>query len=585
MYLVVGLGNPGSKYARTRHNVGFDVVELLADKLNARLTKLKCKALLAETKIGDERVVLAQPQTFMNLSGESVVELMNWYKVPVEHLIVCYDDIDLDLGALRVRAKGSAGTHNGMRSIIYLLGKDNFPRVRVGIGKPAPGWDLVDHVLAGYQTPKERELAFGGYLDAVDTIIELIKNGPEAATRLAADRTNLRYPKPEKPKKEKSGKDKTDFAEIGHHTWDRIRANTLNGAACCVTIEGKTAYQGIFGSANIEKNETLKKDTLYRLASMTKPVVAVAVMMMKERGKIDLDAPVSDILPGFKGQKLLSGNMPRREITARDLLTHSSGLCQDETAWMIEDVFKSLVPDRVTLENMVEGYTALPLAFEPRSCTGYSALAGFDVLARMVEVQANMKFEDFARLAIFEPLKMNDTTWYPSDKQWEKTATPYAAENGTLTPVDMGQRNFGAFPVSYTSGGAGLMGTLSDYVRFAQMLLNEGELDGARILESESVHEMRTPQLSHDKTHNGRGAAATETWGLGMRVITAEQSDAQPMTKGCFGWSGAYGTHFWVDPEQKLTAVYMSNMTTAGGSAAPTAREFERDVYAALRRK
>ena len=581
MYLIVGLGNPGSKYARTRHNVGFDVIELLADRLNVRLTKLKCKALLAETKIGDERVVLAQPQTFMNLSGESVVELMNWYKVPIEHLIVCYDDIDLDLGALRVRAKGSAGTHNGMRSIVYLLGKDNFPRVRVGIGKPAPGWDLVDHVLAGYQTPRDRELAFGGYQDAVDAIIELVKNGTEAANRLAAERTGLRYPKPEKPKKEKEGRDKTDFAAIGRHTWDRIRANALNGASCCVTIGGKTAYQGIFGSANLERGEKLKKDTLFRLASMTKPVTAVAVMMMVERGKIDLDAPVSDVLPEFAGQKLLDGSAPSRGITARDLLTHSSGLCQDETAEGVAEVFRSLAPDRVTLEDMVRGYAGLPLAFEPRSRTGYSALAGFDVLARMVEVQANMRFEDFVRLALFEPLKMNDTTWYPADRQWEKVVTPYAAENGALTPVDMGRRNFDAFPSSYSSGAAGLMGTLSDYSRFAQLLLNEGELDGARILEAETVRQMRTPQLSAGSTE---GVGAMETWGLCMRVITADQSESQPMTRGCFGWSGAYGTHFWVDPERKLTAVYMSNLTTAGGSGAETAREFERDVYAALQR-
>ena len=578
MFLIVGLGNPGSKYARTRHNVGFDVVEILADKLNVRLTKLKCKALLAETKIGEERVVLAQPQTFMNLSGESVVELMNWYKVPVENLIVCYDDIDIDLGALRVRAKGSAGTHNGMRSIIYLLGKDNFPRVRVGIGKPAPGWDLVDHVLAGYQTPRERELAFGGYMDAADTIIELVKKGPEAAMRLATERTNLRYPKPEKPKKEKDGRDKADFAAIGRHTWDRIRANALNGAACCVTVEGKNIYQGIFGSADIEKGVKLKKDTLYRLASMTKPVTAVAVMIMAERGKIDLDAPVSDILPEFAGQKLLSGEAPSRGITARDLLTHSSGLCQDETAEMIVDVFKSLVPDRVTLKNMVRGYAALPLAFEPRTKTSYSALAGFDVLARMVEVVSNMKFEEFVKLAIFEPLKMNDTSWYPTDAQWERTATPYAAENGTLTPVDMGKHNFGAFPASYTSGAAGLLGTLGDYSRFAQMLLNEGELDGARILEADTVRQMKTVQLFRETTEN---VGETETWGLGMRVIT-KTTDAQPVTVGSFGWSGAYGTHFWVDPEKKLTAVYMSNMTTAQGSGADTAREFERDVYSAL---
>jgi CubicO group peptidase (beta-lactamase class C family) len=397
--------------------------------------------------------------------------------------------------------------------------------------------------------------------------------------RLATDRTNLRYPKPEKAKKEKEGKDKTDFAAIGRHTWDRIRASALNGASCCVTIDGKTAYQGAFGSANIEKGEKLKKDTLYRLASMTKPVTAVAVMMMVERGKIDLDAPVAAILPEFEGQKLLSGEAPSRGITARDLLTHSSGLCQDETAEGIVDVFKSLVPDNVTLENMVRGYAALPLAFEPRSRTGYSALAGFDVLARMVEVAANMKFEDFARLAIFEPLKMNNTTWYPTDAQWEKAVTPYAAENGTLTAVDMGRNNFGAFPASYTSGAAGLLGTLSDYSRFAQMLLNEGELDGARILEAETVRQMKTVQLFKETTQN---VGDTETWGLGMRVITAV-TEAQPVTVGSFGWSGAYGTHFWIDPEKKLTAVYMSNMTTAAGSGADTAREFERDVYDALK--
>lgn len=579
MYLVVGLGNPGGKYARTRHNAGFDVVELLADRLNVRLTKLKCKALLAETKVGDERVVLAQPQTFMNLSGESVVELMNWYKTPVDHLIVCYDDIDLDLGALRVRAKGSAGTHNGMRSIIYLLGKDNFPRVRVGVGKPAPGWDLADHVLSSYQTPRERELAFGGYQDAADAVVELIKNGPEAANRLAGERTNLRYPKPEKPKAPKTGKDKTDFAQIGRHNWDRIRGQLLNGAACCVTLDGKTAYQGIFGAANIEQNEKLRKDTMYRLASMTKPITAVAVMMMVERGKIDLDAPVSELLPEFKGQKLVGGGLPHREITARDLLTHSSGLSQEHGDEQAKAVYSALSAGEVTLEKVVHGWARLELDFEPGSKTGYSALAGFDVLARMVETQANMPYADFAKLAIFEPLKMTDTTWYPTEAQWNRTATLYAAENGLLSPQDIGRVGFGGFPACYSAGGAGLMGTLSDYVRFARMLLNEGELDGARLLESETIRLMRTPQLDPAKTE---GVGETETWGLGMRVVTAGQSDRQPMTKGCFGWSGAYGTHFWVDPQKKLTAVYMSNLTTAGGSGAETAREFERDVYAAL---
>ena len=181
MYVIVGLGNPGDKYARTRHNVGFDVVELLAGRLGLSFNKLKCKAKLAEGRIGSERVVLAQPQTFMNLSGESVVELMNWYKVKPQNLIIVYDDVDLDAGRLRVRATGSAGTHNGMRSIIGLTGQQTFPRVRVGIGKPDhPGYDLADYVLGRY--PKEQQQTmFDAFLRAADAVKEIIQNGTEKA--------------------------------------------------------------------------------------------------------------------------------------------------------------------------------------------------------------------------------------------------------------------------------------------------------------------------------------------------------------------------------------------------------------------
>ena len=192
MFLLVGLGNPGDKYARTRHNAGFDVIELLADKLNAPLNKKLCKAKVAETRVGNERVALAQPQTYMNLSGESVAALMNWYKVPPENLVVCYDDVDLDFGRLRVRKGGSAGTHNGMRSIIYLLGRDDFPRVRVGMGRAPAGWELADYVLAHFDTPEARKIAFDAYLDAVDVLLTLVREGVEPANRLAGDRWRAR---------------------------------------------------------------------------------------------------------------------------------------------------------------------------------------------------------------------------------------------------------------------------------------------------------------------------------------------------------------------------------------------------------
>ena len=186
MYVIVGLGNPGAKYHRTHHNAGFDVLDILSEKLNIRIDKLKHKSLVGEGMIGTKKVVLAKPQTFMNVSGEAVVQLINWYKPEDDQLIIVYDDIDLDLGAVRVRAKGSAGTHNGMRSIIYLLGRDDFPRVRVGIGRPPAKWDLADYVLSGYNTSEEREMAFDAYMRAADAIQILVKEGTAKAQAFAS---------------------------------------------------------------------------------------------------------------------------------------------------------------------------------------------------------------------------------------------------------------------------------------------------------------------------------------------------------------------------------------------------------------
>lgn len=179
-YIVVGLGNPEKKYEHTRHNVGFDVLQVLSQKLNIPLNKLRCKALTGEGRIGGERVVLAAPQTYMNLSGQSVVELLRWYKADAKHLIVVYDDVDLPQGRLRVRAGGSAGTHNGMRNIVYLTGRDDFPRVRIGIGKPEPGRDLAAYVLGKYP-PEARQAMFDAFLRAADAVQAIVTDGAEAA--------------------------------------------------------------------------------------------------------------------------------------------------------------------------------------------------------------------------------------------------------------------------------------------------------------------------------------------------------------------------------------------------------------------
>ena len=185
MHIIIGLGNPGKEYHRTRHNVGFDVIDVLSEKLGIALTKIAMHGLIGEGFVGGEKVILVKPQTYMHLSVQCVTELINWYKATMENVMVIYDDIDLPLGKLRLRASGSAGTHNGMRSVIGLLGRQDFPRLRVGVGKKPEGWELADWVLSHYQTEEDRKTQFDAFLLAADTVIDWVKNGWESAMRTA----------------------------------------------------------------------------------------------------------------------------------------------------------------------------------------------------------------------------------------------------------------------------------------------------------------------------------------------------------------------------------------------------------------
>lgn len=158
MYVVVGLGNPGKQYENTRHNVGFNVIDILGRNNNIEINKIKHKALVGEGRIGSEKVLLVKPQTYMNLSGQSLLDIYKYYKVEPENIIVIYDDIDLDVGKIRIRKKGSAGTHNGMRSIIYNLQFDNFPRIRIGVSKPENNQDLASFVLSKFKKEEIEDL-------------------------------------------------------------------------------------------------------------------------------------------------------------------------------------------------------------------------------------------------------------------------------------------------------------------------------------------------------------------------------------------------------------------------------------------
>ena len=181
MLAIVGLGNPGEKYEHTRHNVGYDVISIIAAKLDTPIKKLKFQGTIGETIYKGQKLALIKPQTYMNLSGLTVQEAMNWYKLEPKDMLLLVDDIDLPFGQVRVRAKGGPGTHNGLRHIVQCTGSGDFPRVRVGMGAPPPEWDLADWVLSKFQTEEERKIAFDAYMTAADAALCWAEHGIDAA--------------------------------------------------------------------------------------------------------------------------------------------------------------------------------------------------------------------------------------------------------------------------------------------------------------------------------------------------------------------------------------------------------------------
>lgn len=198
MYIIAGLGNPGKKYENTRHNMGFIAIDLLAEEFGIKVDKLKFKSLVGEGRIAGQRVLLMKPQTYMNLSGEAIREAVNFYKIEPEELIVIYDDIDIPTGTFRIRKKGSAGTHNGMRSVVYQIQSDQFPRIRVGIGSETK-MDLINYVVGGI-SKSERELLEDSLVKSAKAAACIVEKGIDKAM----NEYNVRPPKKEKKEKKET---------------------------------------------------------------------------------------------------------------------------------------------------------------------------------------------------------------------------------------------------------------------------------------------------------------------------------------------------------------------------------------------
>lgn len=346
-----------------------------------------------------------------------------------------------------------------------------------------------------------------------------------------------------------------------------IEAHHISGAVTLVARKGQIAWFHAQGVMDIEANKPMPKDAIFRAFSMSKPICGAAILMLLEEGKVRLNDPVSKFIPEFKETKVAvlqdgpagapSSDAPKyytippsREITIQDLLTHVSGLASGGRAsnHALPGLLDML--NGRTLADLMPKFAAAPLDFQPGSRWSYSALAGFDTLGRIVEVASGMTFDRFLKERIFTPLGMKITAFHPGDDRWPDVVTAYHRADGALTKTQGPNR---LQSKTYFSGAGGLVTTAEEYAQFALMLSAGGAWNGKRLLSPKTVELMSS--VFAPETLPGRGPG--RGYGLSVEVITDPVAASRRVGKGSFGWDGAYGTHFWVDPQEKLIGVMM----------------------------
>ena len=366
-----------------------------------------------------------------------------------------------------------------------------------------------------------------------------------------------------------------------------VDAKRAPGVVAMIVRDGKVEYHKAFGVRNITGTTPMRTDDIFRIASQTKAITSLAVMMLWEEGKFGLDDPIGRYIPSFARQTVLTkfnqadstfeAKPAQRRITIRQLLTHTSGLdyadigSDEFTAIYAKAGLTALGSNGNVLATDIDKLGKLPLLHEPGERFTYSL--GVDVLGRLVEVASGMPLDQFFRTRIFEPLKMPDT-WFelPAEKR-SRLVTLHSDSAGKLKPANGSIGNlsadYPARPVTYFSGGGGLSSTTADYARFLQLFLNGGELDGVRLLGRKTVELMLTNQLG----------SIDGTFGLGFALETPENDHRSVVSEGTFSWSGAFKTYYWADPKERLIGVIYTNMT--GG--APIDGPFKTFVYQALK--
>lgn len=372
---------------------------------------------------------------------------------------------------------------------------------------------------------------------------------------------------------------------------EMVANDVAAGASALIYENGKEAYFGAFGFADREAKRPMARDTIVQIFSMTKPVTGVALMQFHEQGAFDLDDPVAKHLPEFAGVKVFEGEDengepllvdPKRAPTIRDLTRHTAGLASGgESPEFVREQYRQADPRNLdnTLEDMANRLATVPLAYQPGEQWLYSDAV--DMQARLVEVFAEQPFADYIREHILLPLGMKETGYLVPEDRYDRLAATYAAEGegGPLARTEEGPPFLVTDDHALTPGGWGLASTLDDYMRFARMLLGEGELDGVRILKPETVRLMATNQLSDDVTERswlpGKGQVG---FGIDFAVRTAPPASPEENAGavGEFFWDGAASTLFWVDPANDIASVFFIQRIPFYG---PAHKAFRDAVY------
>jgi len=360
------------------------------------------------------------------------------------------------------------------------------------------------------------------------------------------------------------------LSHIDNMLEEHVKNQTIPGAVALIVRNGQIVYYKAFGYSDVERRSVLKKDDIFRIASQTKAITSLAVMMLWEEGKFLLDEPVSKYIPEFKNPKVLKSfnkndstyttEPSTREITIRHLLTHSSGI---DYAVIGSEEFKAIyakagVPSGIgnqddVLADKIKTLGGLPLKHQPGERFTYGL--NTDVLGYLVEIWSGQRFDQFLKTRIFDPLGMKDTYFYLPKNKHDRLVALHGNKDGkayklTSPAYDARFVDYPKREGTYFSGGAGLSSTVEDYAKFLQLFLNNGEYSGTRLLGRKTVELMLTDQLPTIDTE----------FGLGFGLETALNDYRAPSSIGSFSWGGAFSTQYWADPKEKVIGVIYTNI-------------------------